>query len=88
MVLKQANYHAARLQGIEYETKFMMSLRGVRFFACHCEANEVSRSNLKTGSEQALQSQRKDCHASLAMTMETLNKLQVTINLNREGFWR
>jgi len=28
----------------------LTSLRGARFLACHCEADEVSRSNLKAGS--------------------------------------
>ena len=34
-----------------------VSLRGVGFLACHCEAEKVSRSNLSTGSEQAPQTQ-------------------------------
>ena len=33
-----------------------VSLRGARFLTCHCEADEVSRSNLNAGSEQAPQS--------------------------------
>ncbi|MFH1025103.1 MAG: hypothetical protein V1764_00295 [Nitrospirota bacterium] len=32
----------------------------MKFLTCHCEADEVSRSNLKTGSEQAPES---DCNA-------------------------
>ncbi|MEW6163187.1 MAG: Wzy polymerase domain-containing protein [Nitrospirota bacterium] len=62
------NYHKTFMSKIGTKANGNVIARDESFLACHCEAVEDSRSNLKTGSEQAPQSQKARFLATLGMT--------------------